>query len=106
MNKFTPGPWKAPCSTNGEAVKLAIMYGGEYGQHIADVFGPGSGATRETMHANARLIAASPMLLEALKKIVQGKGAFSVNPLIHASNTIDSMKAIARDAIAEVEGRE
>ena len=36
----------------------------------------------------------------ALEEILEGKGAFSRDPLTHASNTIDDMKEIARKALA------
>uniref|UniRef100_A0A6M3LQN8 Uncharacterized protein n=1 Tax=viral metagenome TaxID=1070528 RepID=A0A6M3LQN8_9ZZZZ len=103
MNKHTPGKWiresgilvvtdyKTDCE--GTIKKLTICrtdnpYMGEQEQG-----------------ANARLIAESPMLLEALREIVQGKGEFSLDPLMHASNTIESMKAIARAAIEAAEGK-
>ncbi len=45
--------------------------------------------------------AAAPDLLEALKEIAKGEGAFSQNLLLHARNTIDNMKSLARGGIAE-----
>lgn len=39
-------------------------------------------------------------LLNALKEIAEGKGAFSRDHLTHASNVIDNMKGIAEKAIA------
>lgn len=41
-------------------------------------------------------------LLEALRKIERGDGAYSRDPLTHAGNCIESMKAIAKAAIAEI----
>lgn len=37
---------------------------------------------------------------EALEEIAKGEGAFSLDPLTHASNTIDSMKEIAKQALS------
>lgn len=54
--------------------------------------------------ADARLIAAAPAMLEALREIAKGEGAFSRDPLEHAGNCIDSMKEIARAALRQVEG--
>jgi hypothetical protein len=43
-------------------------------------------------------------LREALKEIQKGDGAFSRDPLTHASNCIDNMKAIARKALEQHHG--
>lgn len=45
-------------------------------------------------------------LLEALKEISKGEGAFSLDHLTHACNTIESMKSIAIAAIAKAEGKD
>lgn len=42
-------------------------------------------------------------LLAALEEIAKGEGRFNVDPLAHAENTIEDMKAIAREAIAKRE---
>ena len=42
----------------------------------------------------------------ALREIAKGEGAFSRDPLEHASNTIDSMKGIAKTALDEGGERE
>lgn len=39
-------------------------------------------------------------LIEALKEISLGQGRYSLDPLTHASNTIDDMKQLANDALA------
>ena len=40
-------------------------------------------------------------LLDALTEIAKGEGAFSMDPLEHATNCIEDMKRIASEAIAE-----
>lgn len=40
---------------------------------------------------------------EGLKEIAIGRGAFNRDPLIHAGNTIDSMKDIARMLLTKME---
>lgn len=40
-------------------------------------------------------------LTKALQEIVKGEGRFSMNPMIHAENTIENMKAIANEALGE-----
>ena len=41
----------------------------------------------------------------ALKGIAEGKGEFSLDPLTHASNTIENMKAIANAFLASRDGK-
>lgn len=45
-------------------------------------------------------------LLEALREIAMGKGAFDRDVLVHAENTIENMKSIAREAISKAQGEE
>ena len=47
--------------------------------------------------------AINAQLLEALREIAKGEGRFSRDPLTHASNTIEDMKAIAEAAIRAAE---
>ena len=56
--------------------------------------------------ANARLIAAAPDLLAALREIERGEGEFSRDQLTHATNCIESMRSIARAAIALATGEQ
>ena len=37
-------------------------------------------------------------LITALKKIEEGRGAFSRDPLTHCENTVEDTRSIARDA--------
>lgn len=60
MSKHTSGPWKV--SRSGTTVLS------ESGRFIADCLGPNS---QEQNEPNARLIAAAPELLEALKEAQQ-----------------------------------
>jgi hypothetical protein len=65
-------------------------------------------ASRRIAEANAELIALAVNnhagLVAALEEIAQGSGAFSRDPLTHAANCIDNMKAIARAALANAKG--
>jgi hypothetical protein len=42
-------------------------------------------------------------LLNALKEIAEGRGAFDRSPLVHYSNCIEEMQRIANAAIAKAE---
>jgi len=50
----------------------------------------------------AKLRVENEQLKLALKEIAKGEGAFSLDPLTHASNTIDNMKEIAEKALEEI----
>jgi len=50
--------------------------------------------------ANTELGAENTSLREALAEVAKGAGAYSHDPLTHATNTIESMKAIAIAALA------
>lgn len=52
----------------------------------------------------AALYAAAPAMLEALREISRGAGPFSRDPLTHADNCIDAMKALAIEAIFKATG--
>jgi len=51
------------------------------------------------------LHAAAPDLLEALKEIVKGRGAYNQDQLIHCSNTVEEMKETAKAAITKAESK-
>ena len=63
MGKATPGPWEVVRGRCGRSVEV---FGG--GKAIAEMW---DRSDNETQEANARLIAAAPTLLEALKLMVQ-----------------------------------
>lgn len=67
-SKHTPGPWKTKIS-GGERDVFSVK--DIHGHVLARVSGYAiSAITPEQRRANARLIAAAPDLLEALKKVV------------------------------------
>lgn len=89
MSKHTPGPWEHEVHELSEGFS-AIVYGSN-GQRIG---------TDHLSEANARLIAAAPDLLAALRDMV---GQHDLNPerLLSAMHLWDA----ARAAIAKAEGR-
>ena len=58
-------------------------------------------AFRETDRRIMRLEEINADLLEALKEIAKGEGAFSMDSQIFANNTIENMQKIAHAAIAK-----
>ena len=71
--QHTPGPWYQGCE---EEPKSGDIYA-EDGSLIAEAFVNGG---QETLVANARLIAAAPDLLEALKTLVITRSAAKALP--------------------------
>ena len=54
---------------------------------------------KSEIEANMKLIAAAPEMLGALMEISEGKGRYNENKLIHASNTIEDMVQLAKEAV-------
>lgn len=79
MAKHTPGPWIVfqDCSEHPgieapECRQTVVLFGGEDDDETAGI----QGETMEEAHANARLIAAAPDLLEALQEGLALKGGW------------------------------
>lgn len=104
QQKWTPGPWVAEPYQDGWRI---WDNGKGFKSDVADIAirrsitSKGPSAEEE---ANARLIAAAPAMAEALRIIAEGKGAYSRDPLEHASNVIDEAKAAARAILARING--
>ena len=56
---------------------------------------------RKQIEADMKLIAAAPKMLAALIEISEGKGRYNEDKLIHASNTIEDLIQLAKEAINE-----
>lgn len=90
MSNYTSGPWK--CGQYlGSFAWVVHMDVGDRGQGM-DIVNGVAGITADERHANARLIAAAPDLLEALKA--------SWNPMLPS----EEREAIARAAINKATG--
>jgi hypothetical protein len=92
----TPGPWDY---YDMAAYGIAICKGGIGGQNVghAHMY---VGLTAEETTANARLIAAAPELLEALKGVIVNFPAFNRDRHPCLGDALDA----ARAAIAKAEG--
>lgn len=111
MSEHTPGPWEYVPSTEHHGAYVAGPFGGD----LCDCYtmsNPSSLSVRnggdskpipfcgDEMDANARLIAAAPDLLAALRDMV----AWLKAPPISDHNIAD-YRVAAEDAIAKAEGR-
>ena len=56
---------------------------------------------KEQIEADMKLIASAPKMLAALIEISEGKDRYNVDKLTHASNTIEDMVQLAKEAINE-----
>ena len=98
MPKHTPGPWRVT-EAHGQTQVVAVNRHPEKAvTGIADIFDSIDG-TRE-WGANARLIAAAPDMLEALK------GALSEFDQMSCECVDDDIYGYVEDAIKKAEGRE
>lgn len=104
----TPGPWAI--ETDSDTGELYV-----YGPDQED---PSNGEVYQALihsaenndpisKANARLIAAAPMMLEALKDMLmhEGERQYSGIGTEHDSDALEAAKAAAHAAIAAAEGR-
>lgn len=107
--EHTPGPWTTHWNT-GSGDYHWIKEADDQDQFpviaMVSVCAPTDGDMEMQGTASARLISrawALPMLVAALEEIAKGTGPFSRDPLLHAANTIESMKETARAALAAVQ---
>lgn len=94
---FAEEPIPRNCGIEAGAVPFSVVVWG----HEGDVDAGVQGRTRDEMLANARLIAAAPDLLEALRDIVRGYDG----PTVDAATAVSSHIQAARMAIAKAEGQ-
>ena len=103
MIEHTPGPWE---------LRPTVVSGGEwfkwvYGPNNVPIVLMGSDSlppTFDQVEANARLIAAAPELLEALKEVLAAQGAGEISYRSSDGRGYEAMLAVEA-AIAKAEGR-
>ena len=91
----TPGPWKIEDGEPNSKIVYIVEYDGE--STIGEIDLSGDGIDEEIGRANARLIAASPAMLDTLDRIANGEFATNVSP----AEQVAAMRTIARAAIAQ-----
>jgi hypothetical protein len=85
MSAHTPGPWVAETS----GLPLAVTT--EDGRHLATVY-----PSRDEGRANARLIAAAPDLLAALRTMVDAFNVKDIDPLVAFASIERARAAICK----------
>lgn len=96
MNKHTAAPWESTASTPEDGFECFFIHAGEgYSQRqIATVNGPQD----EKGEANARLIAAAPELLEALKDVLDRVSIDDWNEKVYYQAQVAIAKATGEQA--------
>jgi hypothetical protein len=97
--KHTPGPWVKGDEKHYRREHVFT----NNGVFVADCC---KQPPREECEANARLIAAAPDMLAALREIAEGRGAYKMDRLAFAESVIENMKGVALAAIAKAEDPE
>ena len=99
MSKHTPGPWY-PHYAKADHCLSSSVWGQEPGNQVAVI----GGKSLEAMNANARLIAAAPVMYEALQAMLNGilftRGASM------SEDRWQTLTTIARTALSQAEGRQ
>jgi hypothetical protein len=95
MDKFTPGPWRVTRRIPSPITSEWVIAGAKPG-YLAEVHDCGSG----DVQADARLIAAAPELLGALRQIVEYWDS------IVPTDCVSEMHAKAHAAIAKATGEQ
>ena len=97
--KHTPGPWY-PHYAKADHCLSSSVWGQEPGNQVAVI----GGKSLEAMNANARLIAAAPVMYEALQAMLNGilftRGASM------SEDRWQTLTTIARTALSQAEGRQ
>ena len=99
MNKHTPGPWY-PHYAKADHCLSSAVWGQEPGNQVAVI----GGKSLEAMNANARLIAAAPVMYEALQAMLNGilftRGASM------SEDRWQTLTTIAKTTLSQAEGRQ
>ena len=94
-NKHTPGPWTVTADGAGWYIECSPERGHSVAYIRAEIGEEDPDTSDDEKEANARLIAASPMLLEALKLIANAE---------NSALDLAYCKGIARAAITKATG--
>ncbi|MBB5663219.1 putative secreted protein [Rhizobium leguminosarum] len=105
-SKHTPGPWTMRIAGNGDC-GISAEGTGVFAEAFAEIRHSGENA-RDEAKANARLIAAAPDLLDALKEMraaVFGATVGDEPDVYHDYDRLSSLAALVISVIDEAEGR-
>jgi hypothetical protein len=100
QTKHTPGPWSVTESFCNNACNRLVVKRKTWGGEVVADLGEAPDASR----ANARLIAAAPDLLEALRGLLRETKAKNPSPKVGKDFSLLVHIEAARKAIAQAEG--
>ena len=98
MATHTPGPWEVEI---GEGLRHDFAMIRANGHRVAQIYSGGPSVSEVQREANARLIAASPALLEALERVVTAKLIEDLQAGDEHSMTVADAVDWARPVIAQ-----
>ncbi len=107
-SKYTPGPWKVTTDRHGRPTMVfSVSRGKGVAKTAWDGYAEQSDKEAAEEAANARLIAAAPDLLEALKKLLESEDLDIYPSSIECGYEFDAEKwaEAARAVVAKAEGR-
>ena len=99
MSRHTPVPWY-PHYAKADHCLSSSVWGQEPGNQVAVI----GGKSLEAMNANARLIAAAPVMYEALQAMLNGI-LFTLGASM-SEDRWQTLTTIARTALSQAEGRQ
>jgi len=107
---YTPGPWEIGSYLedpfgNDYVVKTIYQVTPQRTRYICDLLGGANPKIKKEVEANARLIAASPDLLATLEKVANCS-RYPMNEPENMAHALNTLRELARSAIAKAEGRE
>jgi hypothetical protein len=92
--EHTPGPWKSTPIPASRCYKIDAGAGGVHWKELATVWGNDDLGLNRQGSANARLIAAAPELLEALRWLAGCAGKLGVCPVRDLDETLERARAV------------
>lgn len=101
MSKHTEGPWVLDGFNMGKIIRCIVPRCHPDAKHTCGDYEDIALAYGENWQANARLIAAAPDLLTALKRIED----YEIDYALGVAENIGRIQQIARASIAKAEGR-
>src|SRR5687767_3708649 len=100
--EHTPTPWHITAIPDSNEKRFEVCY---FTRDLTE-WSVADNVVKEDAEHIVRCVNHWDELVAALERIELGEGRFSRDPLTHASNCVEDMIAIAREALARARGQE